>query len=167
MANTVTLGGNPVQVAGNFLQKGQTAPAFTLVAKDLADTPLASFAGKRKVLNIFPSIDTPTCALSVRRFNQSASQLNNTVVLCISADLPFAQKRCCGAENIENVVTLSTMRGADFLQHYGVALASGPLAGVAARAVVVLDENDVVLHSELVSEIKNEPDYDAALQALA
>ena len=167
MANTVTLGGNPVQVAGNFLQNGQTAPAFTLVAKDLADTPLASFAGKRKVLNIFPSIDTPTCALSVRRFNQSASQLNNTVVLCISADLPFAQKRFCGAENIENVVTLSTMRGADFLQHYGVALASGPLAGVAARAVVVLDENDVVLHSELVSEIKNEPDYDAALQALA
>ena len=167
MANTVTLGGNPVQVAGNFLQKGQTAPAFTLVAKDLADTPLASFAGKRKVLNIFPSIDTPTCALSVRRFNQSASQLNNTVVLCISADLPFAQKRFFGAENIENVVTLSTMRGADFLQHYGVALASGPLAGVAARAVVVLDENDVVLHSELVSEIKNEPDYDAALQALA
>ena len=167
MANTVTLGGNPVQVAGNFLQKGQTAPAFTLVAKDLADTPLASFAGKRKVLNIFPSIDTPTCALSVRRFNQSASQLNNTVVLCISADLLFAQKRFCGAENIENVVTLSTMRGADFLQHYGVALASGPLAGVAARAVVVLDENDVVLHSELVSEIKNEPDYDAALQALA
>ena len=167
MANTVTLGGNPVQVAGNFLQKGQTAPAFTLVAKDLADTPLASFAGKRKVLNIFPSIDTPTCALSVRRFNQSASQLNNTVVLCISADLPFAQKRFCGAENIENVVTLSTMRGADFLQHYGVALASGPLAGVAARAVVVLDENDAVLHSELGSEIKNEPDYDAALQALA
>ena len=166
MANTVTLGGNPVQVVGDFPQKGQKAPAFSLVAKDLADTSLANFAGKRKVLNIFPSIDTPTCALSVRRFNQSASKLSNTVVLCISADLPFAQKRFCGAENIENVVTLSTMRGADFLQHYGVALASGPLAGVAARAVVVLDENDVVLHSELVGEIKNEPDYDAALKAL-
>ena len=167
MANTVTLGGNPVQVAGNFPHKGQTAPAFTLVAKDLADTPLASFAGKRKVLNIFPSIDTPTCALSVRRFNQSASSLANTVVLCISADLPFAQKRFCGAENLDNVVTLSTMRGANFLQDYGVAISSGPLAGVAARAVVVLDENDVVLHSELVGEIKNEPNYEAALQALA
>ena len=167
MANTVTLGGNPVQVAGTFPGKGQTAPALSLVGNDLADVTLEKFAGKRKVLNIFPSIDTPTCALSVRRFNQSASKLSNTVVLCISADLPFAQKRFCGAENIENVVTLSTMRGADFLQHYGVALASGPLAGVAARAVVVLDENDVVLHSELVGEIKNEPDYDAALKALA
>ena len=167
MANTVTLGGNPVQVAGNFPQKGQTAPAFSLVAKDLTDTALASFAGKRKVLNIFPSIDTPTCALSVRRFNQSASSLSNTVVLCISADLPFAQKRFCGAENLDNVVTLSTMRGADFLSIYGVAISSGPLTGVAARAVVVLDENNVVLHSELVSEIKNEPDYDAALKALA
>ncbi len=166
MANTVTLGGNPVQVAGNFPQKGQTAPAFTLVAKDLADTPLASYAGKRKVLNIFPSIDTPTCALSVRRFNQNAGSLANTVVLCISADLPFAQKRFCGAENLDSVVTLSTMRGAQFLQDYGVAISSGPLAGVAARAVVVLDENNVVVHSELVGEIKNEPDYDAALKAL-
>ena len=166
MANTVTLGGNPVQVTGNFLQKGQTAPAFTLVAKDLADTPLASFAGKRKVLNIFPSIDTPTCALSVRRFNQSASQLNNTVVLCISADLPFAQKRFCGAEGLANVVTLSTMRGQEFLKNYGVAISSGPLAGVAARATIVLDENNKVLHSQLVAEIKNEPDYDAALKAL-
>ena len=167
MSNTVTLGGNPIEVGGKFPAKGDQAPAFSLVGKDLADVSLASFSGKRKVLNIFPSIDTPTCALSVRRFNQSASKLSNTVVLCISADLPFAQKRFCGAENIENVVTLSTMRGADFLQHYGVALASGPLAGVAARAVVVLDENDVVLHSELVGEIKNEPDYDAALKALA
>ena len=166
MANTVTLGGNPVQVAGNFLQKGQTAPAFTLVAKDLADTPLASFAGKRKVLNIFPSIDTPTCALSVRRFNQSASQLNNTVVLCISADLPFAQARFCGAEGLDKVVNLSTLRGADFLKNYGVAIASGPLTGLAARAVVVLDENDKVLHSELVGEIADEPNYAAALAAL-
>ena len=166
MANTVTLGGNPVQVAGNFLQKGQTAPAFTLVAKDLADTPLASFAGKRKVLNIFPSIDTPTCALSVRRFNQSASQLNNTVVLCISADLPFAQARFCGAEGIDNVTMLSTLRGREFLRDYGVALEDGPLAGVAARAVVVLDEQDKVLHTQLVPEITDEPDYAAALAAL-
>ncbi len=167
MANTVTLGGNPVQVAGSFPQKGQAAPAFSLVGKDLADVSLASLAGKRKVLNIFPSIDTPTCATSVRKFNQTANNLANTVVLCISADLPFAQNRFCGAEGLANVVTLSTMRGGDFLQAYGVALTSGPLAGVAARAVVVLDENNKVLHSELVPEIKNEPDYDAAIKALA
>jgi thioredoxin-dependent peroxiredoxin len=167
MSNTVTLGGNAVQVEGDLPQKGQTAPAFTLVAKDLADTALASFAGKRKVLNIFPSIDTPTCATSVRKFNQSANDLPNTVVLCISADLPFAQSRFCGAEGLSNVVTLSTLRGAEFIKNYGVALASGPLAGLTARAVVVLDENDKVLHAELVSEIKNEPDYAAALAVLA
>jgi thiol peroxidase len=167
MANTVTLGGNPLQVSGDFPQKGQTAPAFSLVAKDLADVSLASFAGKRKVLNIFPSIDTPTCATSVLKFNQKANDLANTVVLCISADLPFAQSRFCGAEGLTNVITLSTMRGGEFIRNYGVALASGPLAGLTARAVVVLDENDKVLHSELVGEIKNEPDYDAALKSLA
>ncbi len=167
MANTVALGGNPVEVAGSFPLKGQHAPAFSLVGKDLSDVALASFAGKRKILNIFPSIDTPTCATSVRKFNQTASQLADTVVLCISADLPFAQNRFCGAEGLANVVTLSTMRGADFLTAYGVALANGPLKGVAARAVVVLDKDDTVLHSELVAEIKNEPDYDAALKALA
>ena len=167
MANTVTLGGNPVQVAGTFPQKSQAAPAFSLVGKDLADVTLESFAGKRKVLNIFPSIDTPTCAMSVRKFNQTANDLANTIVLCISADLPFAQNRFCGAEGLANVVTLSTMRGREFLQTYGVALSSGPLAGVAARAVVVLDENNKVLHSELVPEIKSEPNYDAALKALA
>jgi thiol peroxidase len=167
MANTVTLGGNPVEVSGAFPQSGQNAPAFSLVAKDLADVSLASFAGKRKILNIFPSVDTPTCATSVRKFNQTANDLANTVVLCISADLPFAQNRFCGAEGLANVVTLSTMRGSEFLEAYGVALASGPLAGVAARAVVVLDENNKVLHSELVPEIKNEPDYESALKALA
>jgi thiol peroxidase len=167
MANTVTLGGNPIQVTGSFPQKGQTAPAFSLVGKDLADVALKSFAGKRKVLNFFPSIDTPTCAMSVRAFNKSANDVANTVVLCISADLPFAQNRFCGAEGLSNVVTLSTMRGREFLEAYGVAVASGPLAGVAARAVVVLDENDKVLHSELVAEIKTEPNYDAALKALA
>ena len=166
MANTVTLGGNPVMVGGSFPQKGQTAPAFSLVGNDLADVTLKGFSGKRKVLNIFPSIDTPTCATSVRKFNQSANDLANTVVLCISADLPFAQSRFCGAEGLNNVSTLSTMRGADFLQNYGVALSNGPLAGVAARAVVVLDENNTVLHSELVAEIKDEPNYDAALKAL-
>lgn len=167
MGNTVTRAGTPVQLSGNFPAKGQTAPAFSLVGKDLSDVSLASFTGQRKVLNIFPSIDTPTCALSVRRFNQSASQLNNTVVLCISADLPFAQSRFCGAEGLDNVLTLSTMRGGDFLTAYGVAIGNGPLAGIAARAVVVLDENNRVLHSELVKEIKDEPDYDAALKSLA
>lgn len=166
MSSTVTLGGNPVEVAGQFPQKGQTAPDFSLVAKDLSNVGLAAFAGKRKVLNIFPSIDTPTCATSVRKFNQTANDLPNTAVLCISADLPFAQNRFCGAEGLSNVATLSAMRGREFLENYGVAIQSGPLAGVAARAVVVLDENNQVLHSELVPEIKNEPNYDAALAAL-
>ena len=162
----VTLHGNPINVAGELPGKGQQAPAFSLVNADLADVTLNNFAGKRKVLNIFPSVDTPTCAMSVRKFNTQASQLENTVVLCISADLPFAQKRFCGAEGIENVVNLSTMRGEAFLKDYGVAISNGPLVGVAARAVVVLDGNDKVLHSELVGEIGDEPDYAAAIAAL-
>ena len=166
MANTVTLGGNPVEVSGRFPVRGDQAPAFSLVGKDLADVSLASLAGKRKVLNIFPSIDTPTCATSVRKFNQRANDAANTVVLCISADLPFAQSRFCGAEGLDNVLTLSTMRGRDFLEAYGVAVTTGPLTGVAARAVVVLDENNRVLYSEMVGEIANEPNYDAALAAL-
>ncbi|BDU20165.1 thiol peroxidase [Dyella sp. GSA-30] len=164
--STVTLKGNPVHVDGSLPATGATAPAFSLVAKDLKNVTLADFAGKRKVLNIFPSVDTPTCATSVRHFNQDASSLDNAVVLCISADLPFAQARFCGAEGLENVVTLSTMRGAAFLKDYGVAIADGPLAGLAARAVVVLDEHDKVLHTELVGEIAHEPNYDAALAAL-
>lgn len=167
MASTVTRAGTPVHLAGNFPLKGQAGPAFTLVGKDLADVSLASLGSKRKVLNIFPSIDTPTCALSVRKFNQHASQVANTVVLCISADLPFAQNRFCGAEGLENVVTLSTLRGREFLENYGVLIADSGMAGLAARAVVVLDENNVVLHSELVPEIKSEPNYDAALAALS
>jgi thiol peroxidase len=162
----VTLRGNPVQVTGELPQAGQKAPAFSLVGADLSDVTLASLAGKRKVLNIFPSVDTPTCATSVRKFNAETSNLANTVVLCISADLPFAQARFCGAEGLQNVVNLSTMRGAEFLADYGVAIANGPLAGVAARAVVVLDENDKVLHSELVAEIGSEPNYEAAVAAL-
>lgn len=167
MTSTVTLGGNPFQVSGDFPQKGQKAPAFTLVGKDLADVSLSAFAGQRKVLNVFPSIDTPTCAKSVRAFNSQAGSLDNTVVLCISADLPFALSRFCGAEGLESVVTLSTMRGREFLEDYGVALSNGPLAGLAARAVIVLDGDDQVLYSQLVGEIKDEPDYDSALQALA
>ena len=165
--STVTLGGNPIPVNGNFPAPGSIAPAFSLVGADLADVTLESYAGKRKVLNIFPSIDTPTCATSVRKFNAEASALPNTVVLCISADLPFAQARFCGAEGLDKVVTLSTMRGAAFLQDYGVAFASGPLVGLTARAVVVLDEQDKVLHSELVPEVAQEPDYAAALAVLA
>ncbi|WP_372876219.1 thiol peroxidase [Pseudomonas sp.] len=162
----VTLHGGPVQVDGQFPEVGQQAPAFTLVGTDLADVSLASLAGKRKVLNIFPSVDTPTCATSVRTFNAGAGKLDNTVVLCISADLPFAQARFCGAEALDNVVNLSTMRGAEFLKDYGVAIADGPLTGIAARAVVVLDENDKVLHSELVKEIGDEPNYEAAMAVL-
>lgn len=166
MANTVTLGGNAIQVHGVFPKTGDKAPVFSLVDGDLADVGLDKFVGKRKVLNIFPSIDTPTCATSVRKFNQAANSMKNAVVLCISADLPFAQKRFCGAEGLENVITLSLMRGREFLENYGVAIASGPLAGIAARALIVLDEHNTVLHSELVGEIKDEPNYDAALAAL-
>lgn len=165
MAST-KLGGNPVVLNGNFPSVGSTAKAFNLVGKDLADVTLASLAGKKKVLNIFPSIDTGVCAASVRRFNQEAAGLTNTVVLCISADLPFAQARFCGAEGLENVITLSTMRGRAFLADYGVEIADGPLVGVSARAVIVLDEQDKVIHAELVPEIKQEPDYAAVLKAL-
>jgi thiol peroxidase len=163
---TVTRAGEPVTVKGQVPKKGESAPAFSLVDKDLRDVTLAAFSGKRKVLNIFPSIDTPTCAMSVRQFNARANSLPNTVVLCVSADLPYAQARFCGAEGLDNVITLSTMRGRDFLENYGVAIADGPLAGLAARAVVVVDENDKVLYSELVKEIKTEPDYATALAVL-
>jgi thiol peroxidase len=163
---TVTLAGNPIEVAGQFPQRGQTAPAFTLVGKDLKDVSLKEFAGKRKVLNIVPSLDTAVCATSTRKFNERASGMKNAVVLVISADLPFAMGRFCTTEGLANVVPLSVMRGREFLRNYGVDIASGPLAGVAARAVVVLDENDRVLHAERVSEIKNEPDYEAAIKAL-
>ncbi|CAM3815480.1 thiol peroxidase [Pseudomonas wadenswilerensis] len=162
----VTLKGNPVQVKGELPKVGAQAPAFSLVGAGLADVTLASLAGKRKVLNIFPSVDTPTCATSVRTFNKKAGELNNTVVLCISADLPFAQARFCGAEGLENVQNLSLLRGREFFGNYGVEIADGPLAGLTARAVVVLDENDKVLHSELVGEIAEEPNYEAALAVL-
>ena len=162
---TVTFSGNPVQLKGALPTVGAAAPAFTLTAADLSDKTLADFAGKRKVLNIFPSIDTGVCQQSVRTFNQRAAALNNTVVLCISADLPFAQSRFCGVEGLDNVVTLSSFRSS-FAQDYGVALADGALRGLTARAVVVLDENNKVLHVGLVPEIKEEPDYDAAIAVL-
>ncbi|MDH0747714.1 thiol peroxidase [Pseudomonas sp. GD03842] len=162
----VTRRGAPVQISGELPKVGSKAPAFKLVGSDLSDVTLENFAGKRKVLNIFPSVDTPTCATSVRKFNAQANDLDNAVVLCISADLPFAQARFCGAEGLENVKNLSTLRGADFMQAYGVAIADGSMVGLTARAVVVLDENDTVLHSELVPEIGQEPDYEAALAVL-
>lgn len=162
----VTLKGNPVTVAGNLPKKGAAAPDFNLTGKDLGDVSLKAYAGKRKVLNIVPSLDTPTCAQSTRVFNQKASGMNNTVVLVISADLPFAMSRFCSAEGLNNVVTLSTFRGRDFHGKYGVDVADGPLKGLTARAVVVLDENNKVMHSELVPEIANEPNYEGALSAL-
>jgi thiol peroxidase len=163
---TVLLGGEPIGVSGNFPRPGDVAHSFMLVDKDLNDVSLSKFHGKRKVLNIVPSLDTPVCAESTRKFNAVAGSLPNTVVLVISADLPFAQARFCGAEGLNNVITLSTMRGRDFHKDYGVLITDVPLAGLTARAVIVLDENDKVLYSELVPEIKQEPNYDAALEAV-
>ena len=162
----VTLGGKPVKIEGVFPKVGDKAPAFSLVNKDLEDTTLASFAGKKKVLNIVPSLDTPVCALSTRKFNQQASNMSNTVVLIIAADLPFAMKRFCETEGLDKVVVLSTMRGSEFMRNYGVAIAEGPLSGITARAVIVLNENDQIVHAELVPEIKYEPNYAATLAAL-
>lgn len=162
---TTALGGNPVHTVGDLPAVGRTAPEIRLVAADLSDLTSGELAGSRVVLNIFPSIDTGTCAASVRRFNQIAAELPNTKVVCVSADLPFAQKRFCGAEGITNVVTGSSFR-TDFGSAFGVTLADSKMAGLLARAVVVLDEKGTVLHSELVPEIANEPDYDAAVAAL-
>ena len=166
MSTTVSLRGTPVSVDGDLPAKGSKAPALNLTAGDLAEVTLQTYAGKRKVLNIYPSIDTPTCATSTRKFNEAAGKLANTVVLCVSADLPFAAKRFCAAEGLENVAHLSTFRNPAFLRAWGVAMADGPLRGLTARAVVVLDENDTVVHSEMVPEIAQEPNYDAALAAL-
>lgn len=166
MTNTVKLQGNDVRVYGSFPHVGDKAAPFSLVTGELSDATLATYAGKRKILNIFPSVDTGVCATSVRKFNETAAKLSNAVVLCISADLPFAQARFCGAEGIENVVMLSTLRDPEFRENYGVGIGSGPLAGLCARAVVVLDENDNVIYSQLVGEITEEPDYDSALNAL-
>jgi thiol peroxidase len=162
----VTLGGNPITVNGNFPKAGDTAPDFTLTSNDLKEVGLKDYAGKRKVLNIVPSLDTPVCQTSTRTFNQKASALNNTVVLVISADLPFASKRFCTTEGLNNVVSLSTFRNRDFHSKYGVDVSDGALKGLTARGVVVLDENNKVLYSELIPEIKEEPKYEPALAAL-
>lgn len=163
---TTHLKGNTVTTNGELPAVGAPAPAFRLTGRDLADLGLEAFAGRRKVLNIVPSLDTAVCAASARYFNQAAAALDNTVVLVISADLPFAQGRFCTTEGLDNVVPLSMMRDRSFARDYGVLLVDGPLAGVCARAVVVLDENDVVRYTQLVNEITTEPDYEAALAAL-
>lgn len=163
---SITLGGNPIHTTGELPQTGSTAPAFTLVKTDLSSASLADFAGKKVVLNIFPSIDTGTCAQSVRTFNEKASKLENTTVLCISKDLPFAQKRFCGAEGLENVVNLSDFKTGEFGKNYGLDIMDGSLAGLHSRVVIVLDEKGTVLYSEQVGEIAAEPDYEAALAAL-
>lgn len=162
----VTLSGAPVTLYGKFPAVGDVAPEFTLVNKDLADVALSSFAGKRKVLNIVPSLDTPVCATSARKFNEAASGLENTVLLVISADLPFVMGRFCAVEGLDNVVPLSLMRGREFMRNYGVKIADSVLAGLTARAVLVLDEENRVIYGELVGEITNEPNYDAALAVL-
>lgn len=162
----VARAGEPVDVAGAIPQVGQSAPDMTLTNTDMLDVTLDTYAGQRKVLNIIPSVDTPTCAMSTRQFNELASTLTDTVVLVVSADLPFAAKRFCGAEGLDNVETLSTFRHPEFREAWGVALCNHPMEGLCARAVVVLDADNRVIHSELVSELKNEPDYDAALAVL-
>lgn len=164
MAN-VTMKGNPVETVGQLPAVGDQAPAFTLVQGDLSDLTLESLAGKRVVLNIFPSVDTGTCATSVRTFNEKATALDNTAVVCVSADLPFAMTRFCGAEGIENVKLGSVFRS-EFGSDYGVTFKSGPLAGLLSRAVVVIDEAGKVVYTEQVAEITDEPDYEKALAAL-
>jgi thioredoxin-dependent peroxiredoxin len=162
----ITLRGNEFHTNGNVPVVGSTAPDFQLVDGKLANKTLADFAGKKKLLSIFPSMDTPVCALSTKKFNDHAKEHADTVMLMISADLPFAQGRFCTAEGTANVLPLSIMRSKKFAQDYGVLIEDGPLAGITARAVVVLDANNKVLHSELVSEVAQEPNYEAALKAL-
>lgn len=163
---TITLGGNPVHTSGNLPENGTKAADFTLVKGDLSTTSLSDYKGSKLILNIFPSIDTGTCAASVRAFNQKAALLENTKVVCVSRDLPFAQTRFCGAEGIANVATASDFRDGSFGNAYGLTITDGPLAGLHSRAVVVINEEGNVVYSEQVAEIKDEPNYDAALAAL-
>ena len=161
----VTLKGNPIHTVGELPAKGSTAPDFTLTKGDLSDVHLADFAGKKKILNIVPSLDTSTCATSAKKFNDAAKQMPDTVFLTISNDLPFAQSRFCGAEGVDQIVTLSQLRSREFGTAYGVEITDGPIAGLLSRAVVVLDEKNTVVYTEQVSEIAQEPNYDAALAA--
>ena len=163
---TITLHGKPLETVGTLPAPGSLAPAFTLTKTDLSDCTLADFAGKTVVLNIFPSIDTPVCAASVRRFNQEAGLRNNTVVLCISADLPFAHHRFCEVEGLKNVIPLSNFRSPSFGNDYGVLIASGPIAGLLSRVVILINPVGKVLYTEQVPEISQEPDYAKALAVL-
>ena len=162
----ITLKGNPINTIGNLPEAGAKAPEFVLVKNDLSETSLSDYKGKKVILNIFPSLDTATCAASVRRFNQEASNLENTVVLCVSKDLPFAQARFCGAEGLEDVHTVSDFRSGKFGKDYGVEIIDGPLAALESRAIVIVDEDGKVIYNEQVPEIVDEPDYDKALAAL-
>jgi len=162
---SVTLQGNPFETCGELPKVGSQAPGFSITLGDLSDLTLSDLSGKRVILNIFPSIDTPTCATSVRKFNEQAASMENTVVVCVSADLPFAMMRFCGAEGIKNVKVASTFRST-FGQDYGVEFVSGPLSKLLSRSVVVLDESGKVIHAEQVAETADEPNYDAALAVL-
>ena len=163
----ITLQGNEIHTNGNLPEIGASAPDFLLVNKDLEDVSLASFPGKKKIISIVPSLDTPVCAISTKKFNDYAKEHEDTVILVVAADLPFAMSRFCGAEELNNVIPLSIMRSNDFSREYGVLIEDGPLAGITARALLVLDQDNSVVHTELVGEIADEPDYDAAMQALA
>ena len=162
----ITVGGNLVHTIGELPAVGSKAPDFTLVKDDLSKATLADYKGKKVVMNIFPSLDTGTCAASVRHFNAAASNLDNTVVLCISRDLPFAQKRFCGAEGLNDVITLSDFNTGKFTKDYGLQLIDGPLEGFASRVVIILDEEGTVTYTQQVPEVTEEPIYDEALAAL-
>ncbi len=163
---TITLKGNEIHTSGDLPTVGSAAPDFTLVDADLNDRSLQDYKGKKKLLNIVPSLDTPVCATSTKKFNDAAKGNDGVVMLIVSADLPFAMSRFCTGENLDNVVPLAMMRSRNFARDYGVLITDGPLAGITSRAVVVLDENDKVVHAEMVPEIGQEPDYDSALAAL-
>jgi thiol peroxidase len=163
---TITLKGTPTNTVGSLPKIGTQAPAFTFTKTDLSETALTDYLGKNIVLNIFPSVDTPTCSNSVRKFNSLANGLNNTTVLCVSADLPFAQKRFCGAENLDKVIPVSVFRHVEFGKNYGVTIIDGPLQGLLSRAIVILDEKGKVIYTQQVNEIAEEPDYDDAMDAL-
>lgn len=162
----ISLKGNEINTIGELPKMGEKAPAFVLTGNELSDVKLSDYRGKKVVLNIFPSLDTAVCAMSVRKFNTEAENLSNTVVLCISKDLPFAQSRFCGAEGLENVITLSEMRDDEFSQNYGIRIIDGPMAGLMGRAVMILNEGGVVKYTELVPEIAQEPNYEEALKNL-
>ncbi len=162
----ITLKGNPTHTNGVLPQVGEQAPDFLLTDQDLKDVNLKNYSGKKKLLCIVPSLDTPVCSKSTKKYNEHASEFSQDVILIISSDLPFAQKRFCGVEDVQNVITLSTIRSKKFLEDYGVLITDGPLQGICARAQLVLNENDKVIYSELVPELGSEPNYDEALKAL-